>query len=62
MASRMAKCMECGGVALGGHLGACGISRSPGCLLLSPWGSPTQDLKSINLLAIKNTSMPLNLI
>lgn len=39
-----------------------GISRSPECLSLSPWGSLTQDLKSINLWAIKDTSSLLCLI
>lgn len=42
--------------------GACGISRSAEPVLLSPWGSLTQDLKSINLLAIKNTSKLSSLI
>lgn len=50
------------GAALGGHLGAWGISRSPECLLLSPWGSLSQDLKSINLSAIENTSVLLSLM
>lgn len=47
---------------LGRSPGASGISRSPECLWLAPWGRLTQDLKSINLLAIKNTSPLLSLI
>lgn len=52
--------VECGGAA-GEVTWACGISRSAEPVLLSPWGSLTQDLKSINLLAIKNTSKLLSL-
>lgn len=55
------KGLECGVAALGGLLGM-GVSRSPENLLFLVRDDLTQDLKCINLSAIRNTFIFFNLI